>query len=95
MQSEYTKVKVHNEIELCETADMEVKQQIERVLLKNRISYYIKWHKQGIFKRKRNVCVFCINENFKDEAEKLVMELSKDMEDKVRFLMRRTTESYF
>ena len=46
MQPEYTKVKVHNEIELCETSDMEIKQKIERVLLHNRISYYIKWYKQ-------------------------------------------------
>lgn len=49
MQPEFTKLKVHNEIELCETADMDVKQKIERTLLANRISYYIKWRKQGIF----------------------------------------------
>ena len=39
MQTMYTKVKVHNEIEVCETADMEVKSRIEKVLLENRISY--------------------------------------------------------
>ena len=72
MQPEYTKVKVHNEIELCETTDMEVKQQIERVLLRNRISYYIKWHKQGLFRRNRDVCLFCVNDNSKEEAEELI-----------------------
>lgn len=95
MQPEYTKVKVHNEIELCETTDMEVKQQIERVLLRNRISYYIKWHKLGIFKRNRNVCVFCINDNSKEEAEELIRSLSKDIESKVHFLLRKSEESYF
>ena len=39
MQTIYTKVKVHNEVELCETADMDVKSQIEKTLLENRISY--------------------------------------------------------
>ena len=34
MQTIYTKVKVHNEVELCETADMDVKSQIERHFLK-------------------------------------------------------------
>ena len=95
MQPEYTKVKVHNEIELCETTDMEVKQQIERILLRNRISYYIKWYKQGIFKRNRNVCVFCINDNSKEEAEQLIRSLSKDIESKVHFLLRKLGESYF
>ncbi|MGN0431598.1 MAG: hypothetical protein ACI4EQ_04495 [Lachnospiraceae bacterium] len=95
MQPEYTKVKVHNEIELCETADMEVKQQIERVLLHNRISYYIKWHKQGFFKRNKNVCIFCINDNSREEAERLVRSISKDIESKVHFLLRKFGESYF
>ncbi len=95
MQPEYTKVKVHNEIELCETTDMEMKQQIERILLRNRISYYIKWHKQGLFKRNKNVCVFCVNANSKEEAEELVRSLSENIEDTVRFLLRKAGESYF
>ena len=95
MQPEYTKVKVHNEIELCETTDMEVKQQIERVLLRNRISYYIKWHKQGLFRRNRDVCLFCVNDNSKEEAEELIRSISNDIESKVRFLLRKTGENYF
>ena len=95
MQPEYTKVKVHNEIELCETTDMEVKQQIERVLLRNRISYYIKWHKQGLFRRNRDVCLFCVNDNSKEEAEELIRSISNDIESKVSFLLRKTGENYF
>lgn len=95
MQPEYTKVKVHNEIELCETSDMEIKQKIERVLLHNRISYYIKWYKQGFLRRNRNICVFCINDSAKEEAEQLIRALGEGIEDKVRFLMRRTEESFF
>ncbi|MCH5269247.1 MAG: hypothetical protein J1E83_00715 [Lachnospiraceae bacterium] len=95
MQTEYTKVKVNNEIELCETVDMEVKQQIERVLLQNRISYYIKWHKQGIFRHGRNLCTICINDNSRNEAEELIRSLGEDVESRVKFLMRKSNDSFF
>ena len=87
MQTIYTKVKVHNEVELCETADMDVKSRIEKTLLENRISYYIKWYKQGFFWNSKNVCVFCVIENSKDEAEELINGLAGENRDKIRFLM--------
>ena len=95
MQTIYTKVKVHNEVELCETADMEVKSRIEKTLLENRISYYIKWYKQGFFWNSKNVCVFCVNENSKDEAEELINELAKKYEDTIRFLMSKSKDCFF
>ena len=39
----YTAMKVHNEIELCEVSDPECKKLIEHELLKERISFYIRW----------------------------------------------------
>ncbi len=95
MQTIYTKVKVHNEVELCETADMDVKSQIEKTLLENRISYYIKWYKQGFFWNSKNVCVFCVNENSKDEAEELMNGLAKKHGDKIRFLMSKSKDCFF
>lgn len=95
MQPEFTKVKVHNEIELCETTDMDIKQQIENILLDNRISYYMRWYKLSIFHRNRDVCVICVNENSLDLAESLVRSLDPDIEDRVRFLWRRSQETYF
>lgn len=53
MQPLYTTLKVNNEIELCEVSDPDCKQLIERALLKNRISYYIRWPKASLFSRKR------------------------------------------
>lgn len=95
MQPEYTRIKVHNEIELCETTDMDAKQAVERVLLRNRISYYIKWYKQGFLWRKRNVCIFCVNDSAKDEAEQLLRSMDKELGNKVEFLLRRSGENYF
>ena len=68
----YTTLKVNNEIELCEITDPECKQLIERKLLKERISYYIRWMKPSLFHRNKNACVICVNENVKEAAEDLV-----------------------
>lgn len=95
MQTIYTKVKVHNEVELCETSDMDVKSRIEKTLLENRISYYIKWYKQGFFWNSKNVCVFCVNENSKDEAEELINGLAGKHGDKIRFLMSKSKDCFF
>ena len=95
MQTIYTKVKVHNEVELCETSDMDVKSRIEKTLLENRISYYIKWYKQGFFWNSKNVCVFCVNENSKDEAEELINGLAGENGDKIRFLMSTSKDCFF
>lgn len=54
MQPLYTTLKVNNEIELCEVSDPDCKQLIERALLKNRISYYIRWPKSSFFSRKKS-----------------------------------------
>ena len=63
MQPLYTTLKVNNEIELCEVSDPDCKQLIERALLKNRISYYIRWPKSSFFNRKKDSCIICINDN--------------------------------
>lgn len=94
MQPEYTKLKVNNEIELCETSDMEAKQQIEKAMLQKRISYYIKWRKQGVL-RKRDVCTICVNDSVREEAEQLIRSLFDDADSKVNFLLRKTDERYF
>lgn len=94
MQPEYTKLKVNNEIELCETSDMEVKQQIEKALLQKRISYYMKWRKQGVL-RKREICTICVNDSVRDEAEQLIRSVVKDTDNKVKFLLRKAEERFF
>ena len=58
----YTALKVNNEIELCEISDLECKQLIERQLLKERISYFIRWVKPSIFRRKKNLCIIWVND---------------------------------
>lgn len=88
MQPEYTKLKVNNEIELCETSDMELKRKIEKILLQKRISYFMKWHRQGVL-HKREICTICVNDSVKDEAEQLIRTELKEVDDKIKFLMRK------
>lgn len=91
----YTTLKVNNEIELCEVSDMDCKQLIERVLLKNRISYFVKWNKSSLFRRKNESCIFCINENDKELAEQSIRALGKEVEHKVEFLMNKAYNDFF
>ena len=91
----YTTLKVNNEIELCEVSDMNCKQAVERALLKNRISYFVKWRNNGLFRRKNESCIFCINENDKDLAEQSIRALGKEVEGKVEFLMNKTYNDLF
>lgn len=39
----FADVKVHNEVEFCTITDLNVKKQLERLFLDERISYYEKW----------------------------------------------------
>ncbi|MCM1190160.1 MAG: hypothetical protein NC541_12795 [bacterium] len=93
-QTIFTSLKVNNEIELCEISDPECKQLIEHQLLQERISYYIRWMKPSLFRRKKNVCIICVNENAVDLAEDIVRSVCDEKGYSVRFLMRRSSNQY-
>ena len=70
-QPAYTKVKVNNEIEFCEVKNMEMKDKVEKALLKERVSYFIRWKKPGFFSNDRKEkCVFHVNSQQLDAALK-------------------------
>lgn len=90
----YTTLKVHNEIELCEISDPDCKRLIEQALLKERISFYIRWLKPSFFNRKKNVCIFCVNENVMDTAEDIVRSICDEGGFPVKFLLRKSHNQY-
>lgn len=94
MQTLYSTVKVNNEIELCEVSDLECKKLIERELLHNRISYYIRWTKGSFFHRSKVHCVICVNENAKDAAEEIVRSVCEEAGYNVKFLLRKSFVNY-
>lgn len=93
MQTLYTSLKVNNEIELCEIDGDESKKIIEKALLENRISYFIRWPKRRLFGRK-NVCIICVNDNASEEAAELVQTISDEVGCYVRFLFKKTKNDY-
>ncbi|MBO4980496.1 MAG: hypothetical protein J6C84_01155 [Lachnospiraceae bacterium] len=94
MQSLYTSVKVNNEIELCEVSDMDCKQLIERALLQNRISYYIRWPKSSLFHRTKNSCIICINDSSKEDAESVIRSICDESGYSVKFIMKKSPNNY-
>ena len=90
----YTTLKVHNEIELCEISDLECKHLIEQALLRERISFYIHWVKPSLFNRKKNICIFCVNENVMEIAEDIVRTICDEGGYPVKFLLRKVHNEY-
>ena len=90
----YTAMKVGNEIELCEISDLECKKMIEHELLKERISFYIRWPKPSLFNRKKDTCIICVNENVKEAAEDVVRSICDEKGYSVKFLMRKSQNQY-
>lgn len=89
MESALTKVYVNNELELCEVFDPDCKKQIERQLLENRISFFIRWPKSSIFSHKKDNCIICVNENVHEEAESIVRALCDETGYSVRFILKK------
>lgn len=90
MQTLYTTLKVNNEYELCEIDNLDCKAAIEKELLRNRISYFIKWPKTSIFSRRKNVCIICVNESVIDIAESIIIQLCDELGYQVKFLIKHS-----
>lgn len=90
----YTSLKVNNEIELCEIGDPECKQRIEKALLNERISYFIRWPKPSLFRRRKNTCIICINDSSREVAENVIRSICDEKGYPVKFLMRKSQNQY-
>ncbi len=97
METAYQKVKVHNELEWCQVFDEDTKDKVEKLLLKNRISYYMKWEKPGFFsKDKFGTCTFCVNMLQKDAADAAILPLyENDASTRLKFLNKKMEKSYY
>lgn len=84
-QPAYTKVKVNNEIEFCEVKNMEMKDKVEKALLRERVSYFIRWKKPGFFSNDRKErCIFHVNSQQLDAA----LRAMEQSDVKVRLLVK-------
>lgn len=96
MESKFSKVKVNNEIELCKVNDKSIKTAIERALLGERISYFIKWEKPGFFSGdKKDICIFCVNEWQAEAAEAAIAALGDEAESKIKYIRKKIDKTLF
>lgn len=98
METAYQKVKVHNEVEWCQVTDMATKEKIEKVLLQNRVSYFVKFDKPKWFSfsnDKFGVCVFCVNQLQKDIADEAIMDIAEELRGKIKFVNRRVDRTFY
>lgn len=68
----------HREVAFCKVYSQESKEKMEKIFLKNRISYFIEWQEKPFFQRmkenskEKNVFTIRINEADVDRARELV-----------------------
>lgn len=95
----FADVKVHNEIEFCAVNDLQVKKQLERLMLENHISYCERWEDTSFLKRmlygeSKYKCILCINSMQKEKAEEILDE-HPEIRGGVQLLGRRVEKTYF
>ena len=99
MAMNFSDVKVYNEIELCEVEDVETKEKIEKALLKERVSFFIRWKDKGfwskLFGEKEPTGVICVNDLQREAAEACVKRLEKEENIQVKFLLQKVDKVYF
>lgn len=96
METAYQKVKVHNELEWCQVTDMAVKEKVEKLLLKYRVSYFVKWERPRLFfGDKSDTCIFCVNQLQKETADEAIQELGEDIKGKIKFVNRRVDKTFY
>ncbi len=81
--SELTSVKVNNEVAFCRVSNLKQKEEVERLLLQNRISYFVKWQEQSFLKRvfssekERLIFIICIHNTAVEKAKELVADMQE------------------
>lgn len=76
VDNEYSRGKVDNEYDFCAVTDQDVKRSLEKLFMKSRVSFFLRWDKPGILARifagAKEKIVFCINVADLERAENAV-----------------------
>ncbi len=98
-----TRVKVNNEIDLCEIVAgknkrvADIRHRIESALQYARVSYFLRWQEPGFFKKifthEKAKLVFCINSAQLEDALRVIEELGLT-ESEVRMIGEKSKYQY-
>ena len=98
IENPMTRVKVNNEIDLCEVQSEDIRHKIEIALQGARVSYFLRWQEPGIFAKifagKKTKIIFCINEAQLEEAGIALEKLTLQEQD-YTMLKRKSRNVYY
>ena len=85
IENEMTKVKVNNEIDLCEVSNEKIRRKIEAALQYARVSYFLRWQEPGFFGKhflhEKTRLIICINAAQVDDALRVFNDLNLSEKD--------------
>ena len=97
LENELSKVKVNNEIDLCEVASEKIRHKIEGALQYAGVSYFLRWQEPNffgkIFLHEKTRLIFCINAAQVDDALRVFDELNLS-EKEVKILGEKSKNKY-
>ena len=94
VESKYTRVRVNNEIELCDIYEREVKDKIEKAFVKNGVSFFIKWKRERNAQGEAGKYIICVNQLQKQRAEAAIHGILEDANDNVTFVDKKAEEGW-
>lgn len=97
IENQMTKVKVNNEIDLCEVASEKIRHKIEGALQYAGVSYFLRWQEPNFFSKlffhEKTRLIFCINAAQVDDALRVFDELNLS-EKEVKILGEKSKNKY-
>lgn len=94
IESKYTRVRVNNEVELCETYEREIKDKIEKAFVRTGVSFFIKWKRERNDRKENGKYIIFVNQYQKQRAEAVIHELLEDVNDDVTFADSRPNKNW-
>lgn len=97
IENEMTRVKVNNELDLCEVASEKVRRKLEAALQYARVSYFLRFQEPGFFGRvflhERTRLIFCVNAAQLDDALGVIEDLGLTEKD-IKYMGTRAKNRY-
>lgn len=86
----YNKGKRKTETDFLSVVDLDTKNAVEKALLANRISYFIKWGRTHFFSNREQQIIFSISLSQVELAEQALEKLDDPVKDKIKFLRKKS-----
>ena len=97
IENQMTKVKVNNEIDLCEVLGEKTRRKLETALQYARVSYFLRWQEPNFIRRvlfhEKTSLIFCVNAAQHEDALAVCEELGLT-EKEIKYLGCKSKNKY-